>query len=85
MAGAAVLLFTYGRKFQRPVCVVLVHVHSTEMINVCAVCDKPLHEGDRVTVTVTSTYHLLKSTVAYALDKYDMEAHGETLKHETCH
>lgn len=54
------------------------------MINCCCVCDKPIMEGDMVTVNVTSRYHLLKSTVAYALDKAEMIADPETLKHEEC-
>lgn len=55
------------------------------MIHTCAKCDKLMEEGDRVTVQVTSTYHILKSAVAFALDKASMQADSETLKHEDCH
>lgn len=54
------------------------------MIQLCAKCSKLLREGDRVRVTVTSTYHVLKSTISYALSREDMEADPETLCHETC-
>jgi hypothetical protein len=54
------------------------------MLNICQICDKPLQEGDKVRVTVTSTYHMLKSTIAYALDKNDMTADQDSLRHEAC-
>jgi hypothetical protein len=54
------------------------------MINRCVSCHQPFLEGEKVTVNVTSTYHILKSTIAYALDKYDMEADSSTLRHEEC-
>lgn len=54
------------------------------MMNRCATCNQPIEEGDRVTVFVTATYHALKSKVAYALDKSDMEAEAETLAHVRC-
>ena len=54
------------------------------MLILCQICDEPIKDGERVRVTVTSTYHLLKSTVAYALDKNDLEADGESLRHESC-
>jgi hypothetical protein len=43
-----------------------------------------IHDGDKVQVLVTSTYHILKSTVAFALDKFDMEADSKTLCHVRC-
>lgn len=54
------------------------------MVNTCYLCDKLINEGDKVTVNVTSTYHMLKSTVAYALDKAEMVADAATLAHEEC-
>jgi hypothetical protein len=54
------------------------------MIQVCCVCEHLIKDGDRVTVQVTSTYHILKSTVAYALNREDMEADSSTLRHESC-
>lgn len=41
-------------------------------------------DGQRVCVMVTATYHILKSTISYALDKNDMEADPSTLCHEDC-
>lgn len=55
------------------------------MTNVCQICEKPLKEGDKVSVMVSSTYHALKSQVAYALDKADMVADSSTLVHTECH
>ncbi len=54
------------------------------MLNSCQICLKPLQEGDKICVLVTATYHSLKSKIAYALDKSDMVAHGDTLAHENC-
>lgn len=54
------------------------------MIQACCVCGKVIHDGDKVQVLVTSTYHLLASIRAYALDKYDMEADSTTLCHRDC-
>jgi hypothetical protein len=54
------------------------------MIQLCMKCDKLIKEGDRVTVNVSATYHILKSTVTFALDKMDMEADSNTLRHEAC-
>lgn len=54
------------------------------MIHLCSKCDRVIRDGDRVTVEITSVYHLLKSSVAYALDKASLEAHGDTLRHENC-
>lgn len=55
------------------------------MIHLCVKCDKLLKEGDRVSVTVTSVYHVLKSSIAYALDKAYLEADSATLRHDNCH
>jgi hypothetical protein len=54
------------------------------MIHVCKSCNKLIRDGERVTVTVSASYHTLKSTVAYALDKQDMIADSDTLKHDPC-
>lgn len=54
------------------------------MLLTCNVCNKIVQEGDRIVVEVTSTYHMLKSTVSYALDKHDMEADSRTIHHEEC-
>lgn len=55
------------------------------MTHVCYICHKLIEEGERVRVEVESTYHVLKSTVAYALDKHDMIAYSDTLKHKECY
>lgn len=54
------------------------------MIQTCCICHKLIHEGEKVQVLVISTYHLLKSTTTYALDKNDMEADSSTLSHLRC-
>lgn len=54
------------------------------MINACAKCGNLIHDGQRVGVWVTATYHILKSTVAYALDKNDLEAEASSMIHEQC-
>lgn len=54
------------------------------MIHVCSKCNKLLKEGDKVSVTVESIYHILKSSVAYALDKAALEADSDTLRHINC-
>jgi len=54
------------------------------MIHICQECEKLIKEGERVTVKVTSVYHVLKSSVAFALDKTSLEADTSTLKHEVC-
>ncbi len=54
------------------------------MMQLCNKCNKLLKEGDTVTVKVTATYHILKSSVAYALDRHGMEADAETLCHLSC-
>lgn len=54
------------------------------MVQTCAICNHLIQDGDRVGVWVTATYHVLKSTVAYALDKTDMEADSSSLIHESC-
>lgn len=51
------------------------------MTNVCRRCFSPLREGQLACVVVTATYHILKSSVAYALDKTDMNADPDTLVH----
>lgn len=53
------------------------------MINVCNNCGKLLEEGDKVITRVSSTYHVLKSQIAYALDKNTMEA-VDPLTHMNC-
>jgi len=55
------------------------------MVHLCMKCDRLLKEGDRVTVTVTSVYHVLKSSIAYALDKAYLEADSDTLRHTNCY
>lgn len=49
--------------------------------SICKRCFNLLKEGDRVSVVMTATYHVLKSDIAYALDKYDMVADPDTLVH----
>jgi len=51
------------------------------MINLCRRCYSPLKEGQRVSVVATASYHVLKSKIAYALDKGDMECDPDTLVH----
>ena len=51
------------------------------MINYCRNCFSPLLEGQRVSVVATATYHVLKSKIAYALDKHDMDCDPDTLVH----
>lgn len=53
------------------------------MQHTCKSCSKLLNEGDIVKVEIISKYHILKSTVAYALDK-DLTALSETLHHVNC-
>lgn len=53
------------------------------MINMCGNCNRLLEEGDQVTTRIVSTYHVLKSKIAYALDHRDMNA-IEPLKHYNC-
>lgn len=55
------------------------------MLHLCSNCEEPITNGQRVKVVVTATYHALKSTVAYALDKHDLEADASTLCHDQCH
>jgi hypothetical protein len=54
------------------------------MIQTCCICEKIIQEGDNVSVMVTSTYHLLKSTCTFALDKEALIADPRTLCHELC-
>jgi hypothetical protein len=51
------------------------------MTNNCRRCFSPLLEGQKASVVMTATYHILKSKIAYALDKFDMEADPDTLVH----
>lgn len=51
------------------------------MTNYCRRCFSDLKEGQRVSVVMSATYHMLKSRIAYALDKTDMEADAETIVH----
>lgn len=51
------------------------------MINNCRRCFHPILEGQLASAVVTATYHVLKSNVAYALDKADMTADPDTLIH----
>jgi hypothetical protein len=53
------------------------------MTHVCRACNRLICEGELVKVEVISKYHVLKSTVAYALDR-DMTALAETLAHVNC-
>lgn len=54
------------------------------MIHLCHKCDRLLREGDRVKVQVEAEYHILKSSVAFALDKHSLEADSSTLEHVSC-
>lgn len=54
------------------------------MIQWCNNCKKLLEEGDAVSVKIFSKYHILKSTIAYALDKNNMSADPSTLEHINC-
>lgn len=54
------------------------------MLSICQACDKLLVEGDYVELLVRSDYHVLKSTVAFALDQTHMIFDPETLKHVDC-
>jgi hypothetical protein len=54
----------------------------------CKRCFSPIREGERVSVLVEATYHILKSKIAYALDKEDLVADPESLVHaqgSECH
>jgi len=55
------------------------------MIHLCSKCSRVLKDGDRVKVDVEATYHQLHSNVAYALDKSDLSADSETLRHVDCY
>lgn len=54
------------------------------MQHLCKNCNRLLCEGDVVKVEIMSTYHVLKSTISYALDKQDMSANSSTLRHFDC-
>lgn len=50
----------------------------------CQVCGLLIKEGERVEVLVRATFHALKSKVAYALDRDDLEPVGGTMVHIDC-
>lgn len=54
------------------------------MEKMCVVCHKLIKEGERVEVLVRSTFHVLKSKIAYALDKEDLETVSGTMAHVSC-
>lgn len=54
------------------------------MLHLCNKCQQPILDQQRVCVWISSTYHALKSTVSYALDKHDLAADSSTLQHERC-
>lgn len=54
------------------------------MLHSCARCGEVIKEGERVEVLVEATYHVLKSQVAFALDKTSLEADTSTLRHVSC-
>jgi hypothetical protein len=54
------------------------------VIHLCRRCDRLIKDGERVSVKVESTYHVLKSSIAFALDKHDLEASSDTLEHVHC-
>ena len=54
------------------------------MILICSSCKKIFEESDRVTVEVTSTFHIIKSERAFCLDKNDLYADSSTMRHEEC-
>lgn len=54
------------------------------MMIICCRCQKLLNDGDRVSVTVTSTFHVIKSEKAFCLDKHDLYADSSTMYHEDC-
>jgi hypothetical protein len=51
------------------------------MTHQCCICHHLIQEGQRVNVMVQATYHILKSSVAYALDKTDLTADASSLHH----
>ena len=53
-------------------------------IHLCCMCEGLLREGDYVQVSVRTTYHRLKSKIAYALDKNDMAPDPRSLAHVDC-
>lgn len=54
------------------------------MLSLCQSCGKLIGEGDRVKAEIESTFHVLKSTVTFALDKASMTCDPETLRHTNC-
>lgn len=59
-------------------------VWRLNIIHLCTKCDKVITEGQRVTVQIESTYHVLKSHATFALDKTDLVADSETMAHVDC-
>lgn len=54
------------------------------MEKACVICRKLIKEGERVEVLVRATFHVLKSKIAYALDKEDLETVSGTIAHTAC-
>lgn len=54
------------------------------MLSLCQTCNRLLAEGDWVRLLVKSRFHVLKSTVSFALDQNDMEFDPTTLAHVSC-
>jgi hypothetical protein len=54
------------------------------MVHICSACGQLLKDGEKVSVNVSAIYRVLKSSIAYALDKSSLEADSETLKHLDC-
>lgn len=54
------------------------------MTHVCCICSHLINDGDRVSVLVESTYHCIKSTNSFALDKYDLVSDSSTMCHVKC-
>lgn len=53
------------------------------MLKTCELCGELLKEGDTVECKIRSTYHVLKSSIAYALDRNNMEV-ITPLRHQDC-
>lgn len=54
------------------------------MLSLCASCGRLLCEDDEVVAEITSRFHVLKSTVTFALDKSAMRCNPDTLRHYSC-
>ena len=50
----------------------------------CQSCGELLREGEEVTARVKSVYHVLKSSIAFALDKDRTEYVKGSLRHTEC-